>query len=419
MEILSTGEKIKRARIYKGATLKDICEDEISVSKMSCIENGKVVPERGVVEYIAKKLNLDVDYLMKNTDEQIKDNIELLKNSKFNDEVEEKLQYNLEYSLECKYYNLGFEIVHILFDGYLKVGKFENIQIINAKYYDLCQKSDPYNSRLIYYKDMAKYLYMNKEYLQAATYYNSVKKYLAENEIQDYEMLSTVIYNESACYMMIEDYDKAYEVISTVIDILDSVKDDTKNAEIYHLLAILSLKMEKDNFEEYEEKSYKYFKEDNKGKANAMLNYAIPMFENGYKDKATKYIKEGLNIYPKHDKKELVGCMLRCIEVLVENGILDEAQLISNEALNLAIDCDDINHIEKSYYFKSAILQKLGHYDKADMYMNLSTDALFKYANNQERYERYMEMGNMYYKMGDISEAIKYFTLAIGLQKKI
>ena len=108
-----------------------------------------------------------------------------------------------------------------------------------------------------------------------------------------------------------------------------------------------------------------------------------------------------------------------CIEVLVENGILDEAQLISNEALNLAIDCDDINHIEKSYYFKSAILQKLGHYDKADMYMNLSTDALFKYANNQERYERYMEMGNMYYKMGDISEAIKYFTLAISLQKKI
>ena len=286
MEILSTGEKIKRARIYKGATLKDICEDEISVSKMSCIENGKVMPERRVVEYIAKKLNLDVDYLMKNTDEQIKDNIELLKNSKFNDEVEEKLQYNLEYSLECKYYNLGFEIVHILFDGYLKVGKFENIQIINAKYYDLCQKSDPYNSRLIYYKDMAKYLYMNKEYLQAATYYNSVKKYLAENEMQDYEMLSTVIYNESACYMMIEDYDKAYEVISTVIDILDSVKDDTKNAEIYHLLAILSLKMEKDNFEEYEEKSYKYFKADNKGKANAMLNYAIPMFENGYKDKA-------------------------------------------------------------------------------------------------------------------------------------
>ena len=42
MEILSTGEKIKRARIYKGITLKELCGEEISISKMSCIENGKI-----------------------------------------------------------------------------------------------------------------------------------------------------------------------------------------------------------------------------------------------------------------------------------------------------------------------------------------------------------------------------------------
>ena len=42
MEILSTGEKIKRARVYKGITLKELCRDRISISKMSCIENGKI-----------------------------------------------------------------------------------------------------------------------------------------------------------------------------------------------------------------------------------------------------------------------------------------------------------------------------------------------------------------------------------------
>ena len=42
MEILSTGEKIKRARVYQGITLKELCSDEISISKMSCIENGKI-----------------------------------------------------------------------------------------------------------------------------------------------------------------------------------------------------------------------------------------------------------------------------------------------------------------------------------------------------------------------------------------
>ena len=48
MEILSTGEKIKRSRIYKGVTLKELCANEISISKMSCIENGKVKADKDI-----------------------------------------------------------------------------------------------------------------------------------------------------------------------------------------------------------------------------------------------------------------------------------------------------------------------------------------------------------------------------------
>ena len=56
MEILSTGEKIKRARVYKGITLKELCGDKISISKMSCIENGKVKADDEILKYIAKKI---------------------------------------------------------------------------------------------------------------------------------------------------------------------------------------------------------------------------------------------------------------------------------------------------------------------------------------------------------------------------
>ena len=64
MNFLSTGEKIKRARIYRGITLKELCQKDISISRMSCIENGKVVPDRWVLELVAKRLNLDLDYLL-------------------------------------------------------------------------------------------------------------------------------------------------------------------------------------------------------------------------------------------------------------------------------------------------------------------------------------------------------------------
>ena len=61
MEILSTGDKIKRARVYKGITLKELCGDRISISKMSCIENGKVKADNDIIKYIADKMDIEYD----------------------------------------------------------------------------------------------------------------------------------------------------------------------------------------------------------------------------------------------------------------------------------------------------------------------------------------------------------------------
>ena len=38
-------------------------------------------------------------------------------------------------------YDLAFELIHILFDYYLKITKYENIQLMISQYYDLYQKS--------------------------------------------------------------------------------------------------------------------------------------------------------------------------------------------------------------------------------------------------------------------------------------
>ena len=78
MEILSTGEKIKRARIYKGITLKELCGEEISISKMSCIENGKIKADDECLKYISDKLQIDYSYLVQDVYEQIKENIKII-----------------------------------------------------------------------------------------------------------------------------------------------------------------------------------------------------------------------------------------------------------------------------------------------------------------------------------------------------
>ncbi|MNI80360.1 Tetratricopeptide repeat protein [compost metagenome] len=107
------------------------------------------------------------------------------------------------------------------------------------------------------------------------------------------------------------------------------------------------------------------------------------------------------------------------IKLFIENGEYDEAYKVSDESLNLAIDCNNIRLIEQSYYLKGSILQKQGKYKEAEMYMNLSLDSLFKFGSKEERYNRYIDMANMYYHLGDIRDALKYFSLAFALEKNL
>ena len=65
------------------------------------------------------------------------------------------------------------------------------------------------------------------------------------------------------------------------------------------------------------------------------------------------------------------------------------------------------------------LLQKNKRYREAEMYMNLSTDSLFRFANREERYKRYLEMADLYYNLNELKESIKYFTLAIQIEKKL
>jgi Tetratricopeptide repeat. len=309
--------------------------------------------------------------------------------------------------------------MHLLFDYYLDQARLENLQVMTSKYYDMCSKSGNYENQLVYYKDMAKYFYINKEYAQAAANYNNVRKALKDGNSSNYEMLASVTYNEAACQIMLENHENAYEIAIKLLDMIDYVESDIKKAEMYHMLAMLAIRMNTGNFEEYERKSYEFYKDDHPRKAQAIYNYASSMFNAGLAEKAIEYINEGLKVYPKDNKESMVKYMLLCISELVERNILDTAQDICDEALNNAISSDNVKLIEKAYYYKSMILQKQGNYAGAEMYMNLSLDALFKFGNRQDRYKRYMEMGNMYHKLGQISDAIKYFTLAIALEKKM
>ena len=136
------------------------------------------------------------------------------------------------------------------------------------------------------------------------------------------------------------------------------------------------------------------------------------------RNKAIEEIKEGIELFPTINEEEYVRFLNSCIRTLYENKEYHIAYEITDKALNSAINSENISLIEESYYLKGMILQKKGLYIQAEMYMNLSLDSLFKFANKEKRRERYLDMAEMYYRLGEVKDSLKYFTLAMKLEKQ-
>lgn len=418
MEILSTGEKIKRARVYQGITLKELCGNKVSISKMSCIENGKIKADKDILEYIADKLSLDYSYLVKDVEEQINANLELIRSNNVSEsDISDVIEHNLNYALEYSYNGLAFELIHLLFNYYVKENKVENIQLIVSQYYDLYQKNNTKENTITYYFDMATFFYRIKEYNEAINYYSRARELIKDDGDFDKVKYAYTCYREGKCYEKLGSIEDSYKVLEEAMLFIDFIKDELDKGDIYHSFANACIKLKKNDIEKYMELSYKYKKD------NPMI-VAISKGKNGEsyfyvneREKAIKEILEGIELFPIDDKKKYVRFLNKSINTLYENEEYDIAYDITDKALNLAINTDDILLIEQAYYLKGMILQKKGLYVEAEMYMNLSLDSLFKFANKEKRYERYLDMAEMYYKLGEIKDSLKYFTLAMKLEK--
>lgn len=417
MEILGIGDKIRRARIYKGLTLRELCSDKLSVSKLSCIENNKIKPDSQIIKYLADRLNMNIEYFKQDVKEQIANNIEkILKNPDSRD-FEKELIYNLDQAVNNNVYDYAFKILHYLQDYYIRSRQLEKFQVYISKYYDISQKINSIENQLIYLLDMGRFLFAAKEYQQAANYFGVARK--KAHESKHYKELANASYNETICYLMMEDYKKAYEISSDLDKLIKYFDNDYKKAQAYETLTVLAIRMDKQKFKYYEEKSLKLYANNESQKADLLYNIASIEFELKMNKEAEDYIKRAISIYPKEDKVSFTELLLDSTDILVKNGMNELAKSLCDEALNSAIDVNNIMFIEKGYHLKSIILENQNDYEKAEIYMNLSLDSLLKFGSNEELYKRYMELGSMYFKLNNVSEALKYFNIAEKIKHKI
>ncbi|MGL5615774.1 MAG: helix-turn-helix domain-containing protein [Sarcina sp.] len=413
MNFLSTGEKIKRARIYKGVTLKELCKNDISISKMSCIENDKVKADTWVLEMVAKRLDLNLEYLLHNDVMELEASIEAYKERALIEKDFEDIKERLDYCLAKNYNELSFSFIHLLFKAYTERKKFEEIKEIINIYNEIQSEID---EKQIYFEDLGFYFLSRRNYSDSLTYFNMaineiVKKGMEEN-ITDY--INNTIWFAFSHYNM-KNYETSRDILTSLLS-LNLKVEDKYIAMVNGLLVANNMKLKEDY-----EKEVKVFNSfDIKGSVYHSA-IALTIFDNYFE---VEKINEAIVILEKtrenikdSEEFEYVQILLAIIGRLIKSDNIDKAREYCEEALELSIRLDSHFYIERSYLYKAKIHRLQKSLIQWEMNMNLATDMLIRFASIEEKKERYMEMAEMYHVIGETRETLKYLTLAMSLDK--
>lgn len=418
MEILSIGEKIKRSRIYREVTLKELCADKLSMSKLSCIENNKVEPTSEILEYIADKLDIDFKYLSKDIRAQIEDNISEIRNDKRSSEkqIEDMLITNLEYARGYNYVDLSSDLIHMLFSHYMLNGKLDSIQEILPEYYELYELNTDIEQT--YYQDMAKYFFLENEFLESLTYITKIKKYAEENN-GDINLIGRLQVYESMCFSNLNMDDKAIESISKMINYIDKVTDKVIKGFLYSEYFYLNATIKNTIDYELLEKVESEFKDEKKAISYLHKRLAEAYLKNGDIQSCVKYSKLAIENKEKEVSYEYNQFVTRIIELLLSCEALDSAEEVLSILSDDSINSGNVKMIERVYYLKGEIAKHRGEKRQWELYKNLSLDALNKFGTPKQRYTRYIEMAEMNNQLGNIEEAVKFMMMTQDISTRI
>ncbi|HEY5575507.1 MAG TPA: transcriptional regulator, partial [Clostridiaceae bacterium] len=364
-----------------------------------------------------QELDLSLEYLMQGEEEQLEDVIKELEGIKDSKRKIEILEASLIYAGENGLKGIAFKLGHLLFNNYIKTDEPEKTQRMISRYYELWKKSSLKDKDMIFFRDIAGFLFSAGEYGQAAGYYRSLGKVSKKHGLLDSMAYASSC--EAACHVKLGKYELAHEIAVSLKEIVDRMKNGLEKGSVYKMLAMLSLRKASDRFPWYETKAYEFYCENAEYKAEAMYDFASMMFDVSMKEKAAAYVENAIMLYPDNNQQPYAEFMLKCIEELVDNEVNEPAKERCSGALNLAIKTGNLRHMEKAYYLKARVLESEGDSINAEIYYNLSLDTLLKFGTNSELQRKYMQVGEMYYKMGNTKEALRHMDFAIKIEKKV
>lgn len=164
MEILTLGEKIKLKRKEKNMTLKELAGDRVTPGQISLVETGKSNPSIELLEYIAQRLETDVDYFLESEEKQ----------------ASKICEYYINMA-ECSLVNGDFKISEEYVEKGIHYANLYNLELYKGKF-NMVLANLRYNNKL--YDEAQQYcLVANRIFLKINLIEESIKSFILLGKI--------------------------------------------------------------------------------------------------------------------------------------------------------------------------------------------------------------------------------------------
>ena len=405
MNILSLGEKIKKLRKEQNMTLKELAGDRITAAQISHIERDKSHTSHELLEYLANRLGVSVDYLLETKEMQSKkitDNLLLKSQIHIKcDELEKAEEQINEIIKICKEYNL-----------------MENYGKCNSLLADIKLKKHDYSSAVYYFEKALYYfiknnhkediykcyvnianIYMLEEYYKGAlTHFMFAKEVLDDSNIEDSDIYKELYSKLSDCYMKLDMHDKALEYIEKV-DSLDNEDCVQEEVSILVLKAknLLSMGKYSESKECFNKALEIIEKEENKNRlAKVYLTISNIYSDMGDREKYLEYSQKAYDITKRDESKYMMESLFNMIGSYVYNGDYEQAQKYCKIALVSSIKNKDKFYEYKSLKFYSDMYSHKEDKNMAIDYLNKCIDIAKNLEDKKILGDLYIELGKLY-----------------------
>ena len=427
MNILSLGEKIKKLRKEKNMTLKELAGDRITAAQISHIERDKSHTSYELLEYLAERLDVSIDYLLETKEMQSKkitDNLILQSEIYIKRDALDEAEKEIEEIIEiCEKYDLSEnygKCNYLLGNIYLKRkdSRKANFYFEKALFHFI--KNDDKKRIFQCYMNIANIYFEDKFYQVALTNYYFAKEILDEINVDDPDTYKELYSKISKCYIRMNDTEKALEFIEKI----GNIDNEYSPAQEVEMLVLKAKKLLAEaNYvesKEYFAKALKIIeKEENKDKlAQVYLTVGSIYGEMGDNEKFLEYSEKVYDIKKNDSDEYMMDSLFNIIKSYIDSNEFELAKKYSKLALAAAIKTKSKYNEFRALKYYCDIYKYKGETDISIEYLIKCIEIVSKLDDDKILGNLYIELGQLYSGVSKEKE-LECYQKGVSIFKKL